>query len=59
VVQAVNTYGQHYAAVRNGADSEAGKGAIRYARSILAAADGTLAQQTVETRKIMESVGIL
>jgi phage/plasmid-like protein (TIGR03299 family) len=45
VVQAVNTYGQHYAAVRNGADSESGKGAIRYARSILAAADGTLAQQ--------------
>lgn len=59
IVQAVNTYGQHYAAVRNGADDEKGKGAIRYARSVLGAADGTLAQQGADTRRIMASVGIL
>lgn len=59
VMQAVNTYGQHYAAVRNGSDDEKGKGAQRYARSVLAAADGSLAQQGNDTRRIMAAVGIL
>lgn len=59
IVQAVNTYGQHVAQVRNGSDDEGSKGAIRYARSVLGAADGTLAQQGADTRKIMEKVGIL
>lgn len=59
VVQAVNTYDQHVAAVRNGSGDEGGKGAVRYARSVLAAADGTLSDRTSDTRKLLATVGVL
>lgn len=53
VMQAVNTFGQHFTAVRDGSDDEKVKGAKRYARSIMQAADGTLDRQTREARTML------
>lgn len=58
VMQAVNTFGQHFTAVRDGSDDERVKGAKRYARSIMASADGTLDQQTRDARRmVLAAVG--
>jgi phage/plasmid-like protein (TIGR03299 family) len=58
VLQADNTFGQHMTAVRDGSEDETKKGAKRYARSIMQAADGTLDRATREARTmLMQAVG--
>jgi phage/plasmid-like protein (TIGR03299 family) len=57
VVQAVNTYGIHYAALRNGVkDDEKRNAAERFDRATLAAADGTMGQALANTRDLLTSV---
>lgn len=56
VVQAVNTYGIHSAALRNGSKDEGRNAAERFDRAILAAADGTMGQALANTRDLLASV---
>lgn len=56
VVQAVNTYGIHHAALRNGSKDEGRNAAERFDRSILAAADGTMGQALGNARDLLASV---
>lgn len=56
VVQAVNTYSIHHAALRNGSKDEGRNAAERFDRSILSAADGTMGQSLSNTRDLLASV---
>lgn len=57
-MQLMNTYRQHFAAVRDGQTDPALQGGKRYARSIMSAADGTLDKQATEDRQhLMAAVG--
>jgi phage/plasmid-like protein (TIGR03299 family) len=54
VMQAMNTYDQHFATMRNLGDGN--KGQARYGRTLLAAADGSLAKATAGYRAMLASV---